>query len=46
VVGDGLGGLELEVNIVDTQLIVEPSSLLVDDALWDPAALGDVFSDW
>jgi hypothetical protein len=44
-VGNGLCGFELEVDIIDAQLVVEPSSLLVDEAVWDPSAFADVFSD-
>jgi hypothetical protein len=38
VLGDDLRVLNLEVDIVDTQLVVEPGNLLLDQRFRDPAA--------
>jgi hypothetical protein len=40
-VGNDIGGLDVEVNIVDAQLLVEPLNLLVNQGLGEPAALLD-----
>lgn len=38
---DGLGGLGLEVDIVDAEVFVEPVDLIVDVVLGDPGAFDD-----
>jgi len=45
VVGDGLDGLQLEVDIVNAQLVVEPDGLGVDELLGNPSAFADMCSD-
>jgi hypothetical protein len=44
VVGDGIRRLDAEINIVNTQLLIEPFDLFINQGLWDVAGLlQDVF---
>lgn len=45
-VGNDLGGLDAEVDIIDAELLVEPAGLLVDEGLGDPAIAEDDTADW